>query len=134
MVRSAYGKAGLAADVEPFLFDMGRQLGRADLIVCRAGATALAEIAAAGRPAILIPLPTATDDHQRKNAEAAAAAGAADVLLQSELSGAELATRITRLASDVERRARMGQASRALARPDAARVIVDRILALADAR
>ena len=58
------------------------------MIVCRAGATTLAEITAAGKAAILIPLPTATDDHQRKNAEALAAAGAAEVLLQRELTGA----------------------------------------------
>ena len=82
MVRAAYRQAGLQADVEPFLYDMGRQLGQADVIVCRAGATTLAEITAAGKAAILIPLPTATDDHQRKNAEALAAAGAAEVLLQ----------------------------------------------------
>ena len=74
MVRAAYRQAGLQADVEPFLYDMGRQLGQADLIVCRAGATTLAEITAAGKAAILIPLPTATDDHQRKNAEALASA------------------------------------------------------------
>ena len=85
------GQAGLQADVEPFLYDMGRQLGQADVIVCRAGATTLAEIAAAGKAAILIPLPTATDDHQRKNAEALAAAGAAEVLLQEDVTGAVLA-------------------------------------------
>ena len=73
MVRAAYRQAGLQADVEPFLFDMGRRIADADLIVCRAGATTLAEITAAGKAAILIPLPTATDDHQRKNAEALAA-------------------------------------------------------------
>ncbi len=60
MVRSAYREAGLQADVEPFLYDMGRQLSTADVIVCRAGATTLAEITAAGKAAILIPLPTAT--------------------------------------------------------------------------
>ena len=84
MVRAAYRQAGLAADVEPFLYDMGRRIGQADLIVCRAGATTLAEITAAGKAAILIPLPTATDDHQRKNAEALSATGvgAAEVLPQ----------------------------------------------------
>src|SRR5947208_11305211 len=87
MVRAAYRQAGLEADVEPFLYDMGRQLGQADVIVCRAGATTLAEITAAGKAAILIPLPTATDDHQRKNAEALAAAGAAEVLLQQDVTG-----------------------------------------------
>src|SRR4051812_14441249 len=87
MVRAAYRNAGLQADVEPFLYDMGRRIGQADLIVCRAGATTLAELTAAGKPAILIPLPTATDDHQRRNAEALAAAGAAEVLLQTEMTG-----------------------------------------------
>src|SRR5439155_20063821 len=86
MVRAAYRQAGLPADVEPFLYDMGRQLGRADVVVCRAGATTLAEITAAGKAAILVPLPTATDDHQRKNAEALAQSGAAEVLLQSDLT------------------------------------------------
>jgi UDP-N-acetylglucosamine--N-acetylmuramyl-(pentapeptide) pyrophosphoryl-undecaprenol N-acetylglucosamine transferase len=134
MVRTAYGKAGLQADVEPFLYDMGRRLGSADLIVSRAGASTLAEIAAAGRAAILIPLPTATDDHQRRNAEAVAASGGADVLLQSDVTGAVLAERIVALAADRARRARMAAAAKALARPDAAKVIVDRALELARAR
>lgn len=130
-VRAAYRSAGLQADVEPFLYDMGRRLRVADLVVCRAGATTLAELTAAGKPSILIPLPTATDDHQRKNAEALAAAGAADVLLQSDAGGDRLAARILGLASDASRRHRMAAAARALARPDAARLIVDRALALA---
>jgi UDP-N-acetylglucosamine--N-acetylmuramyl-(pentapeptide) pyrophosphoryl-undecaprenol N-acetylglucosamine transferase len=130
MVRAAYRLAGLQADVEPFLYDMGRQLSTADVIVCRAGATTLAEITAAGRAAILIPLPTATDDHQRRNADALAAAGAADVLLQQDVSGAVLAARILALAGDPPRRRRMSAAARSLARPDAAKVIVDRAMEL----
>ena len=130
MVRAAYRAAGLPADVEPFLYDMGRQLGHADVIVCRAGATTLAEITAAGKAAILVPLPTATDDHQRKNADALASRGAADVLLQSEMTGRSLAARILALVSDRERRVRIATAARSLARPDAAKVIVDRALAL----
>jgi UDP-N-acetylglucosamine--N-acetylmuramyl-(pentapeptide) pyrophosphoryl-undecaprenol N-acetylglucosamine transferase len=109
---------------------MGRELRRADVIVCRAGATTLAEITAAGKASILIPLPTATDDHQRKNAEALVAAGAADLLLQRDLAGPLLARRILTLAADRERRTRMADAARALARPDAAGVIVDRALEL----
>ena len=102
----------------------------ADLVVCRAGATTLAEIAAAGKASILIPLPTATDDHQRKNAETLGSAGAAEVILQGDATGHELATRILALAADRDRRDRMARAARALARPDAARVIVDRALTL----
>ncbi len=130
MVRSGYRAAGIQAEAEPFFFDMDRQLGRADLIVCRAGATTLAEVAAAGRAAILIPLPTATDDHQRRNAEALAAIGAADVLLQKDASGLALATRILRLAEDRDARVRMASAARSLAKPDAAKAIVDRAMEL----
>ena len=133
MVRTAYRQARLQADVEPFLYDMGRQLSRADVIVCRAGATTLAEIAAAGKAAILIPLPTATDDHQRKNAETLASAGAAELLLQRDLTGAVLAERLIALAGDGARRLRMAAAARSLARPDAAKVIVDRVLELVNA-
>jgi UDP-N-acetylglucosamine--N-acetylmuramyl-(pentapeptide) pyrophosphoryl-undecaprenol N-acetylglucosamine transferase len=130
MVRTAYRQAGLQADVEPFFFDMGRQLRDADLVVCRGGMTTFAEVAAVGRPAILIPLPTAADDHQRKNAEVLAALGAAEMLLQRDLTGPVLAARVLALAGDPERRRRMSAAARSLARPNAARVIVDRALEL----
>jgi UDP-N-acetylglucosamine--N-acetylmuramyl-(pentapeptide) pyrophosphoryl-undecaprenol N-acetylglucosamine transferase len=131
MVRAGYRKAGIQAEVEPFFYDMGRQLGRADVVVCRAGATTLAEIMAAGKAAILVPLPTATDDHQRRNAEALAREGAAEVLLQPDLTGGVLAKRMLALVRDRERRARMALAARRLAKPDAAKVIVDRALELA---
>jgi len=130
MVRAGYRAAGIAADVEPFFYDMGRQLGNADLIVCRAGATTLAEVAAAGRAAILIPLPTATDDHQRKNAEVWSMAGAAEMMLQEFASGPKLAAKILALAKSPGARERMAAAARRLARPDAAKVIVDRALEL----
>ena len=102
----------------------------AGLIVCRAGATTLAELAAAGRPAILIPLPTATDDHQRHNAYALQDAGAAEVIEQKDLTGERLANRIIALAADVDRRKRMSQAARRLARPRAADEIVDALIKL----
>ena len=130
MVRDAYRRVGLSAEVEPFLYDMGPRLRQADVIVCRAGATTLAEIAAAGKAAILIPLPAATDDHQRRNAEALAAAGAGEVLLQRDVTGHVLAQRILALVNDVGARTRMAKAARTLARPDAAKVIVDRALEL----
>jgi UDP-N-acetylglucosamine--N-acetylmuramyl-(pentapeptide) pyrophosphoryl-undecaprenol N-acetylglucosamine transferase len=130
-VRNAYDAVHLEADVEPFVFDMDRQMARADVIVCRAGATTLAEIAAAGRAAVLIPLPTATDDHQRKNAAVFVEAGAAEVIDERDLTGPVLAERLLALGTDANRRRRMSAAARTLARPDAARVIVDCIFSLA---
>jgi UDP-N-acetylglucosamine--N-acetylmuramyl-(pentapeptide) pyrophosphoryl-undecaprenol N-acetylglucosamine transferase len=130
-VRAAYRKAGLDARVEPFLYEMDREMTAADVVVCRAGATTLAELTAAGKPAVLIPLPTAADDHQRKNAEVMVSAGAAEMIEQKDLSGEAIAGRITALVADADRRVRMADAARALARPDAARVIVDRALELA---
>ncbi len=131
MVREGYLGAGLAARVEPFLYAMDREMKAAQVIVCRAGATTLAEITAAGRAAVLVPLPTATDDHQRKNAGVLARAGAAEVIDQRELTGTRFAAAVLALARNGERRERMAGAARRLAKPDAARVIVDRALALA---
>jgi UDP-N-acetylglucosamine--N-acetylmuramyl-(pentapeptide) pyrophosphoryl-undecaprenol N-acetylglucosamine transferase len=130
-VRDAYRKAGVDARVEPFLYEMDREMRAADLVICRAGATTIAELTAAGKPAVLIPLPTAADDHQRKNAEVLAGAGAADMIEQKDLTGTAIADRITALVSDTGRRERMAAAARGFARPDAARVIVDRVLELA---
>jgi UDP-N-acetylglucosamine--N-acetylmuramyl-(pentapeptide) pyrophosphoryl-undecaprenol N-acetylglucosamine transferase len=131
MVREGYRAAGLPARVEPFLFAMDREMTGADLVVSRAGATTLAELTAAGRPSILIPLPTATDDHQRRNAEVLASRGAALVVDQNELTGPRLAEDILALAADAERRRRMSEAANGLARPDAAKLIVDKVLELA---
>jgi UDP-N-acetylglucosamine--N-acetylmuramyl-(pentapeptide) pyrophosphoryl-undecaprenol N-acetylglucosamine transferase len=131
MVRDGYKRAGLEARVEPFLYAMDREMKSADVIVSRAGATTLAELTAAGRASILIPLPTATDDHQRRNAEALVRQGAAHMVEQRALTGDRLAAEILGLARDDVRRRAMSQAARTLARPDAARVIVDRIVDLA---
>ena len=130
LVRAGYAEAGLAARVEPFLFEMDEEMKAADLVVCRAGATTLAELTATGTPSILVPLPTATDDHQRKNAAALVGKGAARMLDQRELTGARLAGEIAGLAADRQARAQMAVAAARLAKPDAARVIVDRILRL----
>lgn len=134
LVRDAYRQAGLDARVEPFLHDMDREMRAADLVVCRAGATTLAELTVAGRAAILVPLPNATDDHQRRNAEALARAGAVEVIEQSGLTGAILADRVSTLLTDHARRAALSAAATGAARPDAAARIVDRIVRLADAR
>jgi UDP-N-acetylglucosamine--N-acetylmuramyl-(pentapeptide) pyrophosphoryl-undecaprenol N-acetylglucosamine transferase len=132
MVREAFQRSGLQGRVERFIDAMDREVSQAGLVVSRAGATTLAEITAAGRPSILIPLPTATDDHQRRNAEALQAAGAAEVIEQRDLTGELLAGRILELAGDRERRRRMSAAARRLARPEAAERIVDVILTLAE--
>jgi len=131
MVRDGYRHAGLQARVEPFLFAMDREMKAADVVVCRAGATTLAELMAAGRPSVLVPLPTATDDHQRKNAEALVRHGAARMVEQKELTGERLARELLALAADAATRAAMSARARSLARPEAARLIVDRVLELA---
>jgi UDP-N-acetylglucosamine--N-acetylmuramyl-(pentapeptide) pyrophosphoryl-undecaprenol N-acetylglucosamine transferase len=130
-VRAAYLDAGLEARVEAFLYEMDREMSRADLVICRAGATTLAELAAAGRPAILVPLPTATDDHQRRNAEVIARRGGAEVIEERELTGERLAAVVQALTQDGQRRADMSRAIRTFARPDAASRIADRAWELA---
>jgi UDP-N-acetylglucosamine--N-acetylmuramyl-(pentapeptide) pyrophosphoryl-undecaprenol N-acetylglucosamine transferase len=127
VVRTAYGRAGLAARVEAFVFEIDREMKTADLVICRAGATTLAELTASRRPAILVPLPTATDDHQRKNAEVFGRAGAALVIEARDLSGTRLAEEIASLVADPARRRQMSEAARTLARPDAAARIADRV-------
>ena len=107
MVRHAYRRAGLDARVEAFLDTVDQEMGAADVVLCRAGATTLAELTAVGRPAILVPLPWAANAHQLKNAEVLTEAGAAEMIDQASLSGHELARRLLALASDEPRRARM---------------------------
>ena len=94
-------------------------------MVCRAGATTTAELIAAGKASIMVPFPQAADDHQRKNAEALHAAGAARMILQHELSGERLAQEIERLAQAPDELNRMEEASRKLAHGDAAAAAVD---------
>jgi UDP-N-acetylglucosamine--N-acetylmuramyl-(pentapeptide) pyrophosphoryl-undecaprenol N-acetylglucosamine transferase len=130
-VKEGYRQAGLAARVEPFLYEMDREVKAADIVVCRAGATTIAELTAAGKPAVLIPLPTAADDHQRRNAEVLAHADAAELIEQKHLTGTLLADRVIALAGDTARRERMAAAARTFGRPQAAQVIVDRALELA---
>lgn len=131
LVRRAYREAGLQARVEPFLFAMADEMKLADVIVCRAGATTIAEFTAAARAAILIPLPTAADDHQRRNARVLAEAGAADLIDERDLTGGLLAERLLGLVHEPARRAALASGARRFARPDAARVIVDKALELA---
>ncbi|MBZ5638407.1 MAG: undecaprenyldiphospho-muramoylpentapeptide beta-N-acetylglucosaminyltransferase [Acidobacteriia bacterium] len=124
-VAAAYRDYPGSHEVRAFLDDMAARLAGADLAVCRAGATTLAELAAAGRPAVLVPYPFAADDHQRLNAEAVEDAGAAVVVLDRDLDGSRLAATVAALAADPARRRAMGEAARKLARPDAAERIAD---------
>jgi UDP-N-acetylglucosamine--N-acetylmuramyl-(pentapeptide) pyrophosphoryl-undecaprenol N-acetylglucosamine transferase len=95
------------------------------LLICRSGATTLAEITVAGKAAILVPFPQATDDHQRKNAEALVRAGAAEMLLQKDLDGSRLADRIQYFLQNRGDLSRMESNSRRLGRPDATERIAD---------
>ena len=130
-VRTAYREEGWTARVEVYLDAMAKEYADCDLVVSRAGATTCAELAAAGRGAILVPLPLA-GDHQRANADAMARAGAAQVVPQEELTGENLARTIIDLLEDRTGRQRMAEAARELARPEAAGMIVDRLVELAN--
>jgi UDP-N-acetylglucosamine--N-acetylmuramyl-(pentapeptide) pyrophosphoryl-undecaprenol N-acetylglucosamine transferase len=118
--QAAYLEAMVPAEVSPFIDDMPGAFARADLVLCRSGASTVAEITAAGKPAIFVPLPTAADDHQRHNAETLAVAGAARLLSQSELSPERLISEVAGLLRDRAELARMSQAARAFAHPNAA--------------
>ncbi|TDJ31695.1 MAG: hypothetical protein E2O56_06600 [Gammaproteobacteria bacterium] len=117
--ESAYAKAGVRARVVPFIDEMDRAYGWADLVICRAGGITLAELAAAGLASILIPFPEAVEDHQTVNAEHFAAAGAAELAAESSLSADGLTEQLRALCGDRARLLSMARAARKLARPDA---------------
>ena len=127
-VAEAYRREGFLAEVVPFIDNMATAYHNADLVVCRAGATTIAEVTATGKCCIFIPYPHAVDDHQRRNAEALLKDGAGFMLLERELSGERLATEIRELVNQPETLAATGMAARNLARLDAARIIVDEML------
>jgi UDP-N-acetylglucosamine--N-acetylmuramyl-(pentapeptide) pyrophosphoryl-undecaprenol N-acetylglucosamine transferase len=129
-VRADYARQGVTARVEAFLDPIVDEMALADLVVCRAGATTIAELAALGRPAVLVPLPS-VDDHQLRNARVLAQAGAADVIAQRELTPARLTEVMTPLLADAARLQKMTVAMRSFARPDAAARIADRVEQLA---
>ncbi len=123
-VSEAYRTLGMNAEVVPFLYDMPKVLRAADLIVARAGAMTIAELTACGKPAILIPLPTAIYDHQMKNARAMEAAGGATVLPQADLTGAGLSELICAILQNPQRLQTMRTKSWEMRRIDASEVIV----------
>ncbi len=127
-----YSRSSFAdADVRPYISNMVDEFAKADLVICRAGATTCAELSAAGKAAIMIPLPTAADDHQRKNAEALQTAGAAKMILQRDLTGESLANEILNLINGQEKISAMETATKKMARADAAEATVDLIVELA---
>ncbi len=132
-IKQAYAALPFSAEVTPFIDNMAGAYARADLIICRAGATTVAELTAFGKAAILVPYPYAIYDHQRGNAEALQARGAAEMILDQDLTGALLAGRIRSYFADRPRIEKMAAAARALGRPDAAAKIVDECYALAHA-
>lgn len=132
--RDTYRDAGIEAEVAPFFTDMAERLGRAHLVIGRAGASTCCELAVAGRPAILIPLRIAADDHQTHNAEVLRAAGAAEVIQEKDLTPEALAAIAGALLQDPEGlRARAG-AARSVARPDAAAALADLVERAAEKR
>ncbi|HYX67507.1 MAG TPA: undecaprenyldiphospho-muramoylpentapeptide beta-N-acetylglucosaminyltransferase [Terriglobales bacterium] len=129
--QAAYLQAGISAEVSPFIDDMPGAFARADLLLCRSGASTVAEVTAAGKPAVFVPFPRAADDHQRRNAEALAQAGAALVIPEAELTAERLVETVSKLMGDRGRLAAMGAAARRLAHPDAARTIAEMAARLA---
>ena len=127
-VRGRYPAAGLDVDVRPFLDDMPAELRQADLVVGRAGATTLAEMACAGLPAVLVPYPHAADDHQRANAEAYVRGGGAVMVLErgeTSQTLAEFTAALRTLLQDEARRRAAAEAMRSLSRPGAATEVAD---------
>ena len=124
-VREAYAALPFEVQVTPFIDRMDEAYAQADLLLCRSGATTVAELTAFGKAAILVPYPYAIYDHQRGNAEALKDRGAADMILDQELNGEILSERIRGYISDRSRIERMAAGARAMGRPDAATRIVD---------
>jgi UDP-N-acetylglucosamine--N-acetylmuramyl-(pentapeptide) pyrophosphoryl-undecaprenol N-acetylglucosamine transferase len=124
-VQAAYAGIAISAEVHKFIDDMPAFFARADLVLCRSGASTVAEIAAAGKPAIFVPFPRAADDHQRRNAEAMEQVNAAVVLEETRLDEVWLVDTIEALLADPARLGKMSDAARAMAHPDAAKEIAE---------
>jgi UDP-N-acetylglucosamine--N-acetylmuramyl-(pentapeptide) pyrophosphoryl-undecaprenol N-acetylglucosamine transferase len=121
LLAEKFMESGMEGEVAPFIDDMPAAFARADLVICRSGAGAVAELAAAGKPSILVPFPHAADQHQLRNAEAFQKAGAAVLVLDQEMDGGRLFEEVEKLRSRPERLQRMGERARTFAHPDAAR-------------
>jgi UDP-N-acetylglucosamine--N-acetylmuramyl-(pentapeptide) pyrophosphoryl-undecaprenol N-acetylglucosamine transferase len=131
VTEQAYQEAGVTARVMPFIDDMAEAYAWADLVICRAGAMTIAELAAVGAASVLVPFPYAVDDHQTHNAQYLVEAGAAILLPESELTPESLASLLSQLLSDRGRLLAMACAARERARPDAAASVADLCLEVA---
>ena len=129
-MAAGYREHGFAAEVMGFTPEVAAWMRRAHVLVCRAGASTLAELTAVGRAAILVPYPFAANNHQEFNARFLAAAGAGEVLLNKDFTGEAFAGKIKMFLAEPETLAHMEAASRNLAKPDAAREIVQGCLEL----
>jgi UDP-N-acetylglucosamine--N-acetylmuramyl-(pentapeptide) pyrophosphoryl-undecaprenol N-acetylglucosamine transferase len=129
--RAGYEAAGIRAEVVEFIDDMSAAYAASDLVICRSGATTLAELTVCKKAAILVPFPHAADNHQEVNARSLVDRGAALMIRQSELTGAKLAEEIGALIEDPARRQEMERAAGALGRPEAAKEIADVCVQLA---
>ena len=125
LVRARYAELGIPAELMTYLTDMPDKIADAHLVIARAGASTIAELTAAGRPAILVPLPSATDDHQTANAREMARAGGARMITQSDFTPDTLARQIEALAEDPEALANAAARSLSVGRPNAARDLAD---------
>lgn len=125
MVKAAYQRCDIAGKVQAFFVDMARQYQQADLVICRAGATTVAEITAIGKGVVFIPFPFAADNHQVLNARTLTNAAAAEIILQKDLSGRVLADKIEYFASNPEALCQMASRAKDFGRPDAAAMIVN---------
>lgn len=123
--KSAYERAGASGEVYRFIDDMPGMFARADLVLCRSGASTVAEVTAAGKPAIFVPFPRAADDHQMFNARALERAGAGIVLEEAKLTSERLVGTLTSLVADCGRLKKMATTARKLSHPNAAREIAD---------
>jgi UDP-N-acetylglucosamine--N-acetylmuramyl-(pentapeptide) pyrophosphoryl-undecaprenol N-acetylglucosamine transferase len=131
-VLAAYQQSGISGEVHQFIDDMPAAFGRADLLVCRSGASTVGEITAAGKPAIFVPFPAAADDHQNVNARALERAGAAVVVEESTLEAAYLVETIAALIGDARQLRAMSEAARSLAHPQAVEEIAEMVSKLAN--
>jgi len=129
-VRDAFAASGIVAELAPFFTDIADRLGKAHLVIARAGASTVAELAVAGRPAILVPLPGAIDDHQRGNARSLTDMGGAWTMAQPDFTPPALTARLQEILTAPEALATAASAARTLARDNAAAALADNVESL----